>query len=348
MYTEKEAAKIMKQLLKGINYCHEKKICHRDIKPENLLLLKEDEIDSIKIIDFGLSKDFGKKREMSKKVGTAYYVAPEVLRGNYNPLCDVWSAGIILYILLSGDPPFNGRSDHEIYSKIDNGKYEFPEKRWSKISTEAKDLIKHMLCKQEDRLTAAEALNHEWFKLCETKQFEQIDFNIEGFQKYVKEKDFKKIILNYIADRLNEEDIVKLKEMFLKLDTEHLGSISLESFRTGLKGYNLEDSEVEDIFKNIDIGQDGVIDYSEFLAAAIDIKKDIREVYLYDAFLAFDTNHDNVISKEDFMAILKAEEGDKIMLTIDDWIKSADKNGDGKIDYNEFLEFFLKDNEDSK
>ena len=134
MYTEKEAANIFQQLMSSVKYCHNNGICHRDLKPENLLYLNEGEENDnpIKIIDFGLSQIFI-NRKLKTKVGTAYYVAPEILKGDYTEKCDVWSAGVILYILLSGDPPFNGADDSVIYSKIATMKYTFPEKKWKNI-----------------------------------------------------------------------------------------------------------------------------------------------------------------------------------------------------------------------
>lgn len=126
MFTEREAASIFKQLMSAICYCHSQNICHRDLKPENLLYLNKNEDSPIKVIDFGLSRLFSQTdHKMKTKVGTAYYVSPEVLSGNYDEKCDIWSAGVILFILLTGDPPFNGANDNEIYKKIQNKKYSF-------------------------------------------------------------------------------------------------------------------------------------------------------------------------------------------------------------------------------
>lgn len=116
MYTEKEAADIFKQIMSAICYCHAQKICHRDLKPENILFTSNERNSSIKVIDFGLSKPYmqnikGKVNKMKTRVGTAYYVSPEVLKGEYNENCDIWSAGVILYLMLSGFPPFNGNTD---------------------------------------------------------------------------------------------------------------------------------------------------------------------------------------------------------------------------------------------
>ncbi len=127
LYTEKEAVAIFKDYMSAICHCHSQKICHRDLKPENLLCLDTSNNSPIKVIDFGLSQIYtSTNHKMSTKVGTAYYVSPEVLEGNYDEKCDIWSSGVILYILLSGDPPFNGQNDNEIYRKIAKKKFSFP------------------------------------------------------------------------------------------------------------------------------------------------------------------------------------------------------------------------------
>ena len=164
MYTEKDAAIIFEQVMSCIQYCHNQKICHRDLKPENLLYLNagSEDNNTLKVIDFGLSQNIDK---LKTKVGTAYYVAPEILMGKYNEKCDVWSAGVILYILLSGDPPFNGASDSIIYSKILKMKFDYPENKWKSISNEAKDLLNHMLVPEKERYNASQVLAHPWFNI---------------------------------------------------------------------------------------------------------------------------------------------------------------------------------------
>ena len=156
-------AKIMQQILSAVVYCHKHGICHRDLKPENLLL-EEDSIDSnIKVIDFGTSKFFKQNEKMSEKFGTPYYIAPEVLKKNYNEKCDVWSCGVILYILLAGYPPFGGKNNEIIMKKVFEGKYSFIRKEWSLISDKAKNLISKMLTyNPEQRITSEEALSDIW------------------------------------------------------------------------------------------------------------------------------------------------------------------------------------------
>jgi len=110
-FSERDGAVLMKQVLSCINYCHQANIVHRDLKPENILLEQNKEFDQIKIIDFGTSLVYDPSRSLDEKLGTPYYIAPEVLNKNYNQKCDIWSCGVITYILLSGVPPFNGQSD---------------------------------------------------------------------------------------------------------------------------------------------------------------------------------------------------------------------------------------------
>ena len=157
--------------MRAINYCHSNKICHRDLKPENFLFLNKKDNSPLKVIDFGLSKVFGddlldiektvkedlkkvgekpKKRkrgrsrkdsQMNTRAGTPYYISPEVLKGDYDESCDIWSAGVILYILLCGYPPFYGNTDHEILQAVKKMKFDFSGDEWTGVSTDVRDLI---------------------------------------------------------------------------------------------------------------------------------------------------------------------------------------------------------------
>jgi len=136
-FSENDAAVLMKALLQCINYCHSNKVMHRDLKPENILLEDNKDYNQIKIIDFGSSVDFGQCEIHSLQVGTSYYIAPEVIKKHYNFKCDIWSCGVIAYILLSGRPPFNDSSDKKIMEKIESGKFHFKNPVWQNISAEA-------------------------------------------------------------------------------------------------------------------------------------------------------------------------------------------------------------------
>lgn len=125
-------------------HCHSKNICHRDLKPENILMDSKNN-NSIKVIDFGASQKFETNKKMNQIYGTAYYIAPEILKSEYNEKCDIWSIGVIMYILLSGKPPFYGEDDQEILNSVKRGNFSLTGSEWKNISSDAKDLIKQML-----------------------------------------------------------------------------------------------------------------------------------------------------------------------------------------------------------
>jgi calcium-dependent protein kinase len=148
-FNEQDAAAIIKQVLSAVAYCHSKNICHRDLKPENVLMDSKNN-NQIKVIDFGASQKYDDNKKMSQIYGTAYYIAPEILKSEYNEKCDVWSIGVILYILLSGKPPFYGDDDKEILNSVKLGTYTLTGPDWKNISNEAKDLIKKTLTYEPD------------------------------------------------------------------------------------------------------------------------------------------------------------------------------------------------------
>jgi len=166
-YTEPDAANIVKQVVDGVAYLHKNGVAHRDLKPENLLVGGPNE-DEIKIADFGLSKSFGGGPEtrLETSCGTPDYVAPEVLRGEvYDHSVDLWSVGVITYILLCGFPPFWGESQGELFDKILSVSFDFPDPEWKDVSEEAKDFIKKLLVKDPgERWTAEKTLSHPWIK----------------------------------------------------------------------------------------------------------------------------------------------------------------------------------------
>ena len=337
MYSERDAANIFQQVMSCIHYCHNHGICHRDLKPENLLYLNpgSENDNRIKVIDFGLSQH---SNRLKTKVGTAYYVAPEILNGQYTQLCDVWSAGVILYILLSGDPPFNGQNDNKIYQKIMSMKFSFPEDKWKNVSKEAKDLICHMLAPERNRYTAEKVLNHPWFKNASNIPLTSLSFNTNFFIDYIQGSSMKKMALMYIASRLDENEINNLKNVFSAFDKTKDGQISYEELKQGLiqlKSNRITEQDVIYLFKALDVDHNGKIDYSEFIAATLQKANYFRSNRLLEAFKNFDKDNSGKISKEELIMVLKAEKRQEKQ--IEQFIKAVDKNNDGKIDYNEFL-----------
>lgn len=182
-FAEDEAARIIHQLLAAVSYMHKRGICHRDIKPENILFETADDDSPIKIIDFGLACKHSKgrgERHMRSIVGTPYYMAPEVLRRKYDKSCDVWSVGVIAYMLLCGYPPFNGATDEEVLDSIRRGRCHLSSRDWSGVSREGRDFIRRLLHKDpRKRMTAKQALNHPWMTKHTDHDIVMIDENCQ-------------------------------------------------------------------------------------------------------------------------------------------------------------------------
>lgn len=333
MYSEQVAANLFRQLMLAIAYCHTQHICHRDIKPENLLMTSKDDSSQLKVIDFGLSQYF--KEKMTKKVGSSFYVAPEVLKGLYDEKCDIWSAGVILYLLLSGTPPFNGVNDKEIYTKILKKEYSFPESKWKDISPEAIDLISKLLCDIDKRLSALEVLEHPWFAKSQAKAKTPIEFDLTLFKRYLNTYKLKKIVLMYMASRIKDEEVTYVREMFEELDKNKDGLITFDEMEDGLKSLNIPKEDLQQIFESIDTDKSDKIDYTEFIAATLDQHSYLKEERLYEAFKMFDKDGSGKISRDEIIKALKLE--NESIIGVNELIDEIDTNKDGCIDYNEFI-----------
>lgn len=166
-YAEQDARIIFRQLLEAVKYMHDKQIVHRDLKLENMLLAKPNDINTIKIADFGLAKKYG-HAALSTICGTPQYVAPEVIKGGSTPYtygkeCDLWSCGVILFILLGGYPPFYDESEPRLFRKIREGKPDYDDPVWKEVSDDAKDLLHKLLnVDPKKRLTVEKVLSHPW------------------------------------------------------------------------------------------------------------------------------------------------------------------------------------------
>ncbi|OIW20559.1 hypothetical protein TanjilG_14958 [Lupinus angustifolius] len=164
-FYESEARVLFRHLMQVVLYCHENGVVHRDLKPENILLATRASSSPIKLADFGLATYIKPGQSLHGLVGSPFYIAPEVLAGAYNQAADVWSAGVILYILLSGMAPFWGKTKSRIFEAVKAAHLRFPPDPWDHISESAKDLIKGMLCTEaSQRLTAQEVLDHCWME----------------------------------------------------------------------------------------------------------------------------------------------------------------------------------------
>lgn len=345
-FNEKDAAHIIKQILSAVNYIHSNNIVHRDLKPENILLDMNNN-DVIKIIDWGTARFFEKNKKMNKISGTPYYIAPEVLNEKYDEKCDVWSCGVIMYILLCGYPPFNGDSDNDILNRIREGNFVYPEEEWADVSKDAKDLINKMLKKNpEERLSAADALKHKWVT---GNNQSKIDAKfstkcLDNMKKFHAERKLQQAALTYIVNHLlNKEEKNELMELFESFDKNGDGVLSKEEIYEGYRQTMDEKeakAEVDRIMSEIDIDKSGTIDYNEFLMAATSRQKVLNDQKLEQTFKMFDKDGNGSISLDEIRSIIGNSFTDQKVL--ESIVKECDTNGDGEISMSEFKEMMNK------
>uniref|UniRef100_A0ACD6A1G3 Uncharacterized protein n=1 Tax=Avena sativa TaxID=4498 RepID=A0ACD6A1G3_AVESA len=345
-YSEKAAAQLTRVIVGVVEACHSLGVMHRDLKPENFLFVNQKEDSPLKAIDFGLSIFFTPGQMFTDVVGSPYYVAPEVLLKNYGREVDVWSAGVIIYILLSGVPPFWDESEQGIFEQVLKGDLDFSTDPWPSISDSAKDLVRKMLIRDpKKRLTAHEALCHPWVCVDGVAPDKPLDSAVlSRLKQFSAMNKLKKMALRVIAESLSEEEIAGLKEMFKMLDTDNSGHITLDELKSGLRrvGATLMDSEIDALMEAADIDNSGTIDYGEFIAATMHINKVDKEDKLFTAFQYFDKDGSGYITQDELQkACDEFGMGDA---RIEDIIGDVDKDNDGKIDYNEFVEMMQKGN----
>ncbi|CAL5206520.1 unnamed protein product [Lathyrus oleraceus] len=345
-YTERKAAKLARTIVGVIQSCHSLGVMHRDLKPENFLFVNQQEDSPLKAIDFGLSSFFKPGDIFNDVVGSPYYVAPEVLRKRYGPEADVWSAGVILYILLCGVPPFWGESEQEIFEAILHSDLDFTSDPWPGISESAKDLVKKMLVRDPSkRLSAFDVLRHPWIQVDGAAPDKPLDSAVlSRMKQFTAMNKLKKMALRVIAENLSEEEIAGLKEMFKMIDTDNSGYITFEELKVGLKkfGANLNESEIYDLMQSADVDNSGTIDYGEFIAATLHLNKVDREDHLVAAFSYFDKDGSGFITRDELQKA--CEEFGLGDVGLEEMIREADQNNDGRIDYNEFVAMMQRGN----
>ncbi|GAB2291187.1 Calcium-dependent protein kinase 4 [Dionaea muscipula] len=344
-YSERQAAQLIKIIVGVVETCHSLGVMHRDLKPENFLFASPDEDAKLKATDFGLSVFYKPDQYFSDVVGSPYYVAPEVLCKRYGREVDVWSAGVILYILLSGVPPYWAESESGIFRQILHGKLDFESDPWPSISDSAKDLIRQMLNRDpKKRLTAHQVLCHPWILDDTVAPDKPLDSAVlSRLKQFSAMNKLKKMALRVIAERLSEEEIGGLKELFKMLDADNSGTITFEELKVGLKkvGSNLIDSEIMDLMHAADIDNSGTIDYGEFLAATLHMNKIEREENLVAAFSYFDKDGSGYITLDELQQACK-DFGLGDVHLLDDMIKEIDLDNDGRIDFGEFAAMMKK------
>lgn len=355
-YTEHQSAYITGKLLSAIKYMHDHAIVHRDLKFENIMFENKGKDAEIKVIDFGLSKKFVSSRLgiMKEGVGTLYSMAPQVLQGVYTSQADMWSVGVIVYMLLSSHRPFYSKKRPVMIDKIMRCDYNFRKDYWKPVSDEAKDFINKLLVMDPSiRYKAQQAQAHAWmnkeFKLEDRAPTETLTAKVNDMlSAYKNNAPLKKLALNVIAKKSTTDEIINLRKAFDIFDTANNGVISLEEFKAALKDKcSYTEEEILEMFDSIDINQNGHIMYTEFIAATLEAQGGIDEDRIAEAFERLDVDNSGFISKENLMDFL-ADTGatDKEIQMI---IEGSDtQEQDGQISYEEFLEMFHMEDDDQQ
>ena len=356
-YSENQLAVLFYQVLSGLYYLHSNNIVHRDLKLENILIseIEKDKVTNekyfwVKIIDFGTAKIFEKNKSEKAVVGSSYYIAPEVLHKHYNEKCDTWSVGVILYMLIVGRAPFDGKTDEEIIENIEKGQFNSKHKKLLNSSEEVQDLVKKLLeVNVKKRLSSSEALKHPWFKKFNGKSLysniekEKILVYLNRLRNFRINSKFQQMVLAFIVHNIpntkEAKDILKIFRMFNNKDD---GKLTKKELYQGLILYYNEKEikkEIDDIFLLLDGANRGCIEYEEFLRATLDQKSLLSEENLIYAFNFFDKDNTGKISVDKIKNIFIDDKvNEDVFRSI---FNEIDINQDGEIDFQEFKDMMF-------
>ena len=355
-FSETQIAVMFRQILSGLAYLHSKNIIHRDLKLENILIKEieksretKEDLFVLKIIDFGTAKIFDKNKKIKTIVGSSYYIAPEVINKKYNRECDLWSAGVILYMFIVGHAPFDGKTDKAIMEQVKKGNFLRNEDRWLNASKEVKDLINKLLIYEpEKRLTAMDALKHPWFKVTKSNMLynniskEEVLNYIQNLLSYKIKSKFEELVLAYIVHNMPRPKEAKNAIKLFKLANKNEdGKLLRNELKETLLNFVSEEflNNYDEIFSLLDGDNNGYIDYEEFLRATLGRKLIVNENVLIFSFRFFDKENTGYISRDKIKSyFIGTKMSEELFSNIFDEI---DKNKDGKIDFDDFKEMMM-------
>nr|AAO42812.1 At1g18890 [Arabidopsis thaliana] len=340
-YTERAAAAVVRTIAEVVMMCHSNGVMHRDLKPENFLFANKKENSPLKAIDFGLSVFFKPGDKFTEIVGSPYYMAPEVLKRDYGPGVDVWSAGVIIYILLCGVPPFWAETEQGVALAILRGVLDFKRDPWPQISESAKSLVKQMLDPDPTkRLTAQQVLAHPWIQNAKKAPNVPLgDIVRSRLKQFSMMNRFKKKVLRVIAEHLSIQEVEVIKNMFSLMDDDKDGKITYPELKAGLQkvGSQLGEPEIKMLMEVADVDGNGFLDYGEFVAVIIHLQKIENDELFKLAFMFFDKDGSTYIELDELREALADELGEPDASVLSDIMREVDTDKDGRINYDEFV-----------
>ncbi|KAL1563244.1 CDPK-related kinase 5 [Salvia divinorum] len=340
-YTEDDAKLVMIQILNVVSFCHLQGVVHRDLKPENFLFTSKEEDSTLKAIDFGLS-DFVKPDErLNDIVGSAYYVAPEVLHRAYSTEADVWSIGVIAYILLCGSRPFWARTESGIFRAVVKAEPTYEEQPWPTLSSEAKDFVKRLLNKDpRKRMSAAQAMCHPWLRNTSDVKA-PLDILIFKLMKaYMRSSPLRKAALRALSKTLTADELFYLRDQFALLEPNKNGTICIDNIKSALKKNAtdaMNESRIFDFLASLNALQYRRMDFEEFCAAALSVYQlealDRWEQHARCAYELFDKDGNRTIMIEELASELGLSPSVPVHAVLHDWIRHTD----GKLSFLGFV-----------
>eukprot|EP00598_Pedospumella_elongata_P002477 CAMPEP_0184981204 /NCGR_PEP_ID=MMETSP1098-20130426/11028_1 /TAXON_ID=89044 /ORGANISM="Spumella elongata, Strain CCAP 955/1" /LENGTH=628 /DNA_ID=CAMNT_0027504749 /DNA_START=246 /DNA_END=2132 /DNA_ORIENTATION=- len=374
VFREDRASKLMRDMLSAVNYLHENGIVHRDLKLENFLFEDHNSNSPLILIDFGLSKHVSPGERLTQKVGSCYYTAPEVLNGNYDYKCDVWSLGVLCYMLLSGSPPFFGKTVDDVYLSIQTKEATFTDKKFKHVSNSCLDFMKRLLVRDvRYRMSTGDALNHPFitgapfyprYASMQAADFDVVspeeEKNGEGgalvrntdklagilqsLKVFAEADPLTKMTMEMVSHTLGSLQVQQFREEFQTIDTSHLGRISHRDFvRTfsNCDPHLLGKWDLKDLFESVSLerahGHNQNMSYHEYVAAVMHDRVDIKSSRLDLVFSFLDPDNTGVISAESIRSALGEDLSEEELRAM---ILAGDLDGDSLVSKKELTQLW--------
>eukprot|EP00747_Dinoflagellata_sp_TGD_P159669 gnl/TRDRNA2_/TRDRNA2_177909_c0_seq4.p1 gnl/TRDRNA2_/TRDRNA2_177909_c0~~gnl/TRDRNA2_/TRDRNA2_177909_c0_seq4.p1 ORF type:complete len:569 (+),score=95.24 gnl/TRDRNA2_/TRDRNA2_177909_c0_seq4:104-1810(+) len=335
-YHEQDAANTIFMMLLAVKYLHERNVVHRDLKLENFLY-EAKETDYLKLVDFGLAKHWDHRTNLTQACGSMHYIAPEVLNRSYTEKADMWSIGVIAYMLLTGSSPWGAADKTEAIRMIRRGSYLTRDLEIT-CSDQAREFISELLTLDTSRrLSASTALEHPFIASRTSTQMPVNLSILHSLHSFCHASHFRRACLSMMAWCCSCEERSELRDQFIALDTTKSGTITLEELQQVLDDeLNIDCEQAEKLFTKLDFDGDHEIAYTEFLAACLHDRDRLHQDLLRDTFERFDADGAGEITADKLRAVL----GDSFEgKTVEELLVEADFNCDARLTFDEFVEY---------